>query len=122
MKTDRDDETTPNGGEANPFLALFPNAQHAKQYMEATRTGLERSVSYSSQESSESVSSSASSTSKINEFTKPKKSLGGVLLDKISSSKQLRKTIEHCHDIIMNDFLQRVFLVTVNAGLCLIDA
>lgn len=97
------------GGD-NPFLALFPNAQHAKQYMEATRTGLEKSVSYSSSESGESTTSSVTSTED------KRKSRVGSLLDKVSSSKQFRKTIERCHDFIINDYIQRIFLVTVNSG------
>ena len=109
MKSSQDDHVTDE--ESNPFLQLFPNANHAKQYIEATRSGLERSTSYSSQDSTESSTPSVSSKGE-------KKSRNSSILDKFSSSsKQFRKTIEHCRDVIINDYIQRIFLLTVNSGM-----
>ena len=106
MKTDREEEQAPN-----PFLALFPNGNQAKQYVESTKTGLEKSHHYNSQLSVESSSSTGSTSS-----VKEKKS--SKLMDLISiSNKQFKKSVAERREIIINDFLQRVFLLTVNTGM-----
>jgi len=105
MKTDREEENAPN-----PFLALFPNGNQAKQYVESTKSGLEKSH-FESQVSIESSTSNSSSSSPVKEKKSSK------LLDLISiSNKQFKKAVAERREIIINDFLQRVFLLTVNTG------
>lgn len=82
----------------NPFVALFPNIEHAKQYVEATRVGLEQSKKLIPQVPVETT-----------EDKKPKRE------DSVSS-KHIKKSILQAKDMIINDYLQRIFLVTVNCG------
>ena len=80
----------------NPFVALFPNVECAKQYVEATSIGLAESKKLARQQS-------ATETPDV----RKKESL---------PSKQVKKNLINSKDIIVNDFLQRIFLVTVNCG------
>lgn len=109
MKTDREDPDQPLAN--NPFLKLFANEGHAKQYVEATKAGFEKSQ-LSAQTSVESSSSVTSNSS-----LSPVKEKKNKLLDKISiGNKQFKKTVAERREIIINDFLQRIFLITVNPG------
>ncbi|XP_057303615.1 ubiquitin conjugation factor E4 A-like [Hydractinia symbiolongicarpus] len=80
----------------NPFVALFPNIEHAKQYVEATRVGLEQSKKLIPQVPVETTE---------DKKTKREDSV---------SSKHIKKSILQAKDMIINDYLQRIFLVTVN--------
>ncbi|XP_066934926.1 ubiquitin conjugation factor E4 A-like [Clytia hemisphaerica] len=94
----------------NPFLALFPNKNHAQQYVEATKAGFEKSQQLQTQTSTESTGSPSTSNT-----PSPFKEKKNKLLDKISiTNKQFKKTVAERKDVIINDFLQRTFLLTVN--------
>ena len=97
----------------NPFLALFPNKNHAQQYVEATKAGFEKSQQLQTQTSTESTGSPSTSNT-----SSPFKEKKNKLLDKISIiNKQFKKTVAERRDVIINDFLQRTFLLTVNCGM-----
>lgn len=103
MKTDKEEDQLAD----NPFLALFANANQAKQYVEVTKSALEKS-NCTSQVSNESTGSNTYITSSKSD----KKS---KFLEKISiKSNQFKKTVAKRKEIIINDYLQRVFLFTVN--------
>ena len=108
MKTDQEDSNCQLSN--NPFLKLFANEGQAKQYVEATKAGFEKSQ-LSTQISTESTSSVASNSSSSSPTKKSK------LLDKISiGNKKFKKTVAERREIIINDFLQRIFLITANPG------
>ena len=92
-KKDKKDDDLVN----NPFVALFPNVEYAKQYVEATRVGLEESKKLAQQT--------------VKETPPP-----DVRKKETLPSKQVKKTLTNSKDIIINDFLQRVFYITVNCG------
>ena len=105
MKTDQEE---PDQLTNNPFLKLFANEGQAKQYVEATKAGFERSQ-LSKQNSTESTSSAGSTSSSVKK---------NKLFDKISiGNKKFKKTVAERREIIINDFLQRIFLITVNPGM-----
>ena len=106
MKTDQEE---PGQLSNNPFLKLFANEGQAKQYVEAAKAGSEKSQ-LSKQTSTESTSSVVSNPS-----ASPTKK--NKLLDKISiGNKKFKKTVAERREIIVNDFLQRIFLITANPG------
>jgi len=81
----------------NPFVALFPNVEYAKQYVEATRAGLAESKKLEQEII-------------LNNEDKPK----DVIKKETISTKSIKKSVLNSKDIIINDYLQRVFLITAN--------
>lgn len=87
----------------NPFVALFPNVEYAKQYVEATRVGLAESKKLEQEII-------------LNNEDKPK----DVIKKETISTKSIKKSVLNSKDIIINDYLQRIFLITANCGECIL--
>ena len=85
----------------NEFAALFPNVEHAKQYVKATEIGLEESKRLTDRLLTENA-----------DGKKTKKASP----DKMSSSN-LKRSVSCQREEMINDFLQRIFLITVDASM-----